>query len=590
MLSHPDELQIPTYQDTAFAFILTIAGALAILAMARWLRIQRGVWILFMSFCTLCVLFSVCSYPVYDYLHAPLSINMIRAAGDLEGIKTSVSGYVSNWEIAMLVIAPAVYVALSILCNRYLPIRSSFWLVIVLMIIGGVLLAQWLLSARRLASDKWTFNGSQAIAMNPQWIMLTSTYDELLDRRSMTLPRDFPPEYLNDFKVAPIEPHRVFSARPKNVILVVLESTSTRYLGVYGSQFDTTPELNAERRHCLIFDNFYAHVGQTAISLIALTSSRYPNFRYAHSPLTDPAATNDVSAARVLYTRGYRTSFISASGLSFLGQDQFLETQGFDRLEDPSTFGCPMIFAWGVRDSCMMDHLIDWVKQEPGRPFFTVGWTIQTHAPYQMTPQKEVIDFVDQDSSNARALNRYLNAVREADAQLGRLFAALREMHLADDTVVIITGDHGEAFGDLHDSHFHGLNLYEEDIHVPLIIWSPALFNHESHSDKVGGHLDIGPTILDLLGFNVPTGVQGRSLFDPSRPPRVYFFQNKAYLLFGLRSENWKYIYNSVTGKEQLFDLRKDPHEQNNVAASIPALSHEFRQRIAAWVYQQTHR
>jgi arylsulfatase A-like enzyme len=103
----------------------------------------------------------------------------------------------------------------------------------------------------------------------------------------------------------------------------------------------------------------------------------------------------------------------------------------------------------------------------------------------------------------------------------------------------------------------------------------------------VGGHLDIGPSVLDLLGFDIPAGVQGRSLFDPSRAPRVYFFQNKAYLLFGLRSGNWKYIYNSVTEKEQLFDLQNDPHEQN--AVSFPALTHEFRQRIAAWIYSQTH-
>jgi hypothetical protein len=67
------------------------------------------------------------------------------------------------------------------------------------------------------------------------------------------------------------------------------------------------------------------------------------------------------------------------------------------------------------------------------------------------------------------------------------------------------------------------------------------------------------------------------------------FFQNKGFLMFGLRSENWKYIYNSVTGKEQLFDLGQDPHEQKNVAGSFPGTAHEFRQRITAWIYCQTH-
>jgi phosphoglycerol transferase MdoB-like AlkP superfamily enzyme len=591
LLKSPDQLQIPTYQDTAFAFAVTVLGALAILAVAHWPRIQRGVWILFLSFAVICVFFSVASYPVFEYLRAPLSISLIRAAGDLNGIKTSVSGYVSNWEIAMLVLIPAMYLAGSILFNRYLPIRSWRLFVVVMLAIGGLLIAQWLLSARRLAGDKWTLNGSQAIAMNPQWIMLASSYEQLTSRHAVALASDFPPQYLDDFKPAPLQPHRAFSAKLKNVILVVLESTSTRYMGIYGSQYDTTPQLNAERGHCLIFDNFYAHVGQTAISLIALTTSRYPNFRYAHSPLSDRAATDSISAAKVLQSSGYRTAFISASSLSFLGQDQFLANQGFDLLEDPNTFSCPKIFPWGVADGCMMDHLIDWVKQNPASPFYAVAWTIQTHASYALTPNKPVIPYIEQDGSDDRAaLNRYLNAVHEADAQLGRLFSTLRRQHLADNTVVIITGDHGEAFGDLHDSHFHGLNLFEEDIHVPLIVWSPALFSHEAHSDTVGGHLDIGPTVLDLLGFDCPAGVQGRSLFDSSRVPRVYFFQNKAYLLFGLRFKNWKFIYNSVTAKEQLFDLAHDPHEQLNVAATYPDLSREFRQRIAAWVYTQTHR
>ena len=202
-----------------------------------------------------------------------------------------------------------------------------------------------------------------------------------------------------------------------------------------------------------------------------------------------------------------------------------------------------------------------------------------------------MIDFLPPDGSeDTAAKNRYLNALREADNQLGRLFAALRELHLDQDTAVLITGDHGEAFGGIHDSHFHGLNLYEEDIHVPMILWSPALFSQETHSSVVGGHVDIGPTILDLLGINSPAGQQGKSLFRPDPNQRVYFFQNKSYLLFGLRSGRWKYIYNSVTAKEQLFDLQRDPGETTNLAASSPSQCLEFHRRIMAWVYCQIHR
>jgi phosphoglycerol transferase MdoB-like AlkP superfamily enzyme len=306
--------------------------------------------------------------------------------------------------------------------------------------------------------------------------------------------------------------------------------------------------------------------------------------------MNDVNESSDSSAVRVLQQHGYRTGFVSAADLEFWDQDKFLPAEGFDDLIDPRNLGCPMLFSWGVRDSCMMDALISWVKKDSGRPFFTVAWTIQTHAPYATTPGKKVIDFLPSDGSlDTAAKNRYLNAIREADTQLGRLFTALRELNLDQNTAVLITGDHGEAFGGIHDSHFHGLNLYEEDIHVPMILWSPALFTHETHSSVVGGHIDIGPTILDLLGMGMPAGEQGQSLFRANPDQRVYFFQNKSYLLFGVRSGPWKYIYNSVTGKEQLFNLQHDPGETTNLAATSPSQCLEFHRRIMAWIFCQIH-
>jgi lipoteichoic acid synthase len=595
ILLHPLFLQMPAYQDLAFAFTVTASFGIAMAASYRWPSVRRGLWWVFLSFCTACVLFAVICFPIFKYLHVPLTLGLLHATGSLSGAATSVAGYVSPWEIAAVVILPLVYLVLSLILATYLPSTSTGRSMAVYIALAGLVLGLWLVGSRRISTDKWAFNGSQAIAMNPQWVMLDSLYHDLIAPNAIAQKSDFPQEYLADFSLStphpPADPVAPAARRPKNLILIILESTAAQYLGVYGSPYDTTPQLNAERRHCLIFDNCYAQVGQTALSLIAIVTSRYPSFRYAHSPMDDVNESSDSSAPRVLQEHGYRTGFVSAADLEFWDQNKFLPAEGFDDLIDPRNLGCPMLFSWGVRDSCMMDALIYWVQMEPGRPFFTVGWTIQTHAPYATTPGEKVIDFLPPDGSeDTAAKNRYLNALREADNQLGRLFAALRELHLDQDTAVLITGDHGEAFGGIHDSHFHGLNLYEEDIHVPMILWSPALFSQETHSSVVGGHVDIGPTILDLLGINSPAGQQGKSLFRPDPNQRVYFFQNKSYLLFGLRSGRWKYIYNSVTAKEQLFDLQRDPGETTNLAASSPSQCLEFHRRIMAWIYCQIHR
>lgn len=171
------------------------------------------------------------------------------------------------------------------------------------------------------------------------------------------------------------------------------------------------------------------------------------------------------------------------------------------------------------------------------------------------------------------------------DKQLGRLFQALRERGLADDTLVVITGDHGEAFADPHSHRGHGSTVYEEEINVPLIFWNPRLFPGGGRSTNVGGHVDLNPTIADLLGVEAPGEWQGFSMFDPARAPRAYFMTNiSAEYLFGVREEHWKYVLDATSGREVLFNLQTDPHEQQNLAKQEPARAKRLRHRVAAWV------
>ena len=123
-------------------------------------------------------------------------------------------------------------------------------------------------------------------------------------------------------------------------------------------------------------------------------------------------------------------------------------------------------------------------------------------------------------------LNRYLNCVREADAQLGRLFDGLRSRGIADDTLVIVTGDHGEAFDWPHPCVGHGFYVWQESVNVPCVVWNPKLFAAGLHGRRlrtIGGHVDLNPTVTELLGLSPPGCWQGHSLFDASRPPRATF-------------------------------------------------------------------
>ena len=96
-------------------------------------------------------------------------------------------------------------------------------------------------------------------------------------------------------------------------------------------------------------------------------------------------------------------------------------------------------------------------------------------------------------------LNSYLNCIAEADRQIGRLIDGIKSRGLADDTLIVITGDHGEAFEWPHDVSGHGLAVYQECVNVPCMFWNPRLFPTGSRLHTVGGHIDLNPTILDIL-------------------------------------------------------------------------------------------
>ena len=117
------------------------------------------------------------------------------------------------------------------------------------------------------------------------------------------------------------------------------------------------------------------------------------------------------------------------------------------------------------------------VDERPGEPFHVMAWTSATHHPYEPGPRIEIEDFFAgrEEPFDAWNMNRYLNLLKEADRQLGRLFAGLRERGLDGETLVVVTGDHGEAFGEPHGAWGHGSRLYEESVRVPLMIWNPKL-------------------------------------------------------------------------------------------------------------------
>ena len=366
--------------------------------------------------------------------------------------------------------------------------------------------------------------------------------------------------------------------------MLVLESVAARWTSVGGGLYDTTPNLEAEASRGLVFDSFYAHVGRSSNSLASMLTSVYPKLDFRDFTEEYPRATQ-TSLASVFRDRGYRTAFMTPSDMSWAGWQDFVQTRGFTDVRDYRHLPCEEpVSSRGVEDRCLVDGMIQFIDQEPTRPFFMMGWTQQTHHPYEPTLGVPLLDLVREPAiPDAYDFGRYLNVLHETDNQLERLFEAVRRHHLADDTLIVVVGDHGQAFGFPHNSYLQGRTVYEEDVRVPLLFWWPREYRTATRSPMVGGQVDLAPTIADLAGVPLAPDWQGRSLFDPKRAPRAYFYVAQDEFMLGVREGSWKYILDLRAGSEELFDLEHDPNEQRNLAATQPERCARLRQRLAAW-------
>jgi arylsulfatase A-like enzyme len=595
-----------SYHDVAFAFVAWAIARAILLFTARNPPAARIVVLAFIVFATMSCLYAIASVIAFGILGGFLTYALLQLVGNVRMLSSSVAAYLSHRVELGLVTVPLTYVGLVWLSTRMRVLaRGARWK---RASVALAALVVWAVVGQRTYATEWATHYDWRIANNAPWVLASSWWRSMRAERRVRLSERFTPEDLSDFEpvgqrrplpVAPVRVRRRGTAattRPAglrsanrdskgpNVIVIVLESVALRWTS-FGGRYDTTPTLKAESAHAMVFDNIYAHVGRSSNSLASILLSVYPKLNFRDFTEEYPLVQR-TSLAAVFRERGYRTGFMTSSDLSWAGWDAFLPSRGFADVRDDHALACSEeVSSWGVEDRCLVDGLIEYIAREPGRPFFAMGWTQQTHHPYEPSPGVPMLDLLDtrEPAPDAYDLDRYLNVLHETDRQLARLFEAVRRASLADDTVIVVVGDHGQAFGYPHDSYLQGRTAYEEDVHVPLLIWWPRRYRTETHAPIVGSHVDIATTIADLTGVPAAADWQGRSLLDPEHPPRAYFYVAQDEFKLGVREHEWKYIYDLRAGSDELYDVVRDPDEQHNVSREYPQRTARLRQRLAAW-------
>ena len=380
----------------------------------------------------------------------------------------------------------------------------------------------------------------------------------------------------------------------KNVILFVLESVPASYIDLYGGKYQVTPQLDKLAGGSVWFKNMYAHTPSTPYAMVSLLSSLYPVISYEGITATHPEIDIPTISSE-LKNYNYKTAFFNAGDIRFQHADKFLKHQQFDLIEDYRSDHCKkrqyivQKNRWdnpdGSDDECMIDSFNEWVSQIAGNRFFTTMWTVQTHYPYFFSGKEKHFSTCD----DVYCKNRYLNAIYHSDETLGKLMQILKKRDLDKSTLVVVVGDHGEAFGQ-HNQYGHASKIYEENVHIPLFFINQELFKGEQE-DILGSQIDIAPTIMDILHYPIPSTWQGMSLFDntTTKKKRIYFFSPWSDFLFGYREGNTKYIFNATNNSDEVYNLLIDSLETNNIASTIPRdsllRSHQY---LASWIQYQS--
>ncbi|MDA1272740.1 MAG: sulfatase [Verrucomicrobia bacterium] len=411
--------------------------------------------------------------------------------------------------------------------------------------------------------------------------------------------------------------------RPRGVIFLVIDTLRRDHLNIYGYERETLVHLKKFADEGVAFANAIAQGTMTKISQPSMVTSLYP---VSHTVLGMdrglPASA--VTIAEAYREAGYAT--VSYSSVPFTGKSNNMH-QGYEELHESGSISDT---EYRTKTSQhYVDRLIQWLEEHQDTQFFAFLHVFDPHSPFRPRPPYDTIwgapgteermAKIEEDirASNVRTAmdnmphkDEYLKtgndpdellriykdwydgSIRGADAEIGRLFQALREMGLEDDTLIVFSSDHGEELWD-HGQFFHGQSVYGELSQVPLVFrWpnNPGI-QKGVMVDHVVENVDIMPTLLELSGIEGPSNMQGRSLVplldgsgNAAWKKRVAVTQamvggpmggggrggggQKPH--FGIIEEGWKLVSKEIDPDpvKELFHREDDPLDQKNLIES----------------------
>lgn len=359
-----------------------------------------------------------------------------------------------------------------------------------------------------------------------------------------------------------------------NVLLITLDTTRADHLGYAGYASARTPNLDRLAAEGVDCADTYSPVPLTLPAHCTILSGLYPPGHKVRNNgsyfLAEPVTT----LAELLGRRGYRTAaFVS----SFILDSRFGLDQGFAVYDDDLAQGGAKTYQSERNAASVFASFSRWLSGHDGGKFFAWIHFFDPHAPYA-PPEPYRSAFAD---------SPYDGEIAFVDRYFGEVIDLLEEKHLLENTLVVVAGDHGEAFGE-HGEHGHSVFCYEENLRVPLIFRAAGHLPAGMRLEQKACLADVMPTILDFLRLPLPKEIQGRSLLPAMQNKEMAeqslylesFFGREAFNcapIQGLLRGEYKYL---DLPRPELYDLRHDQRERKNLVSGSAVLSQKMKAEL----------
>jgi arylsulfatase A-like enzyme/Tfp pilus assembly protein PilF len=366
-----------------------------------------------------------------------------------------------------------------------------------------------------------------------------------------------------------------------NVLLITIDTLRADHLPAYGYSNVKTPNLDRIASESYLFNRAYAHVPLTFPSHSSILTGRLPISHGVRDNGGYHLEDSETTLAEVLKSKGYTTAgFVSA----FILDSVFNLQQGFDFYYD--NFDVAEYQGLDPRSIQRRADEIEaeaehWLDQNSNKKFFAWVHFYDPHDPYN-PPEPYRSEY---------STEPYDGEIAFTDEYVGKLVSKLESSGQLDRTILIVTGDHGEGLGE-HGESTHGMFIYNSTMHVPLFIRLPH--GKKKIVDAVVGHIDLEPTILDMLGIPIPANVNGASLLpvlQGKEKKERFAYVESLYCklhygwsgLEGITSQKYKYIQ---APRPEFFDLEKDAKELQNVEKENNSLARVMKSQLQEIISQ----